>query len=166
MRNRLLFPVAAALTLTVIAPAEASHHALAYKGKLGHRGAIRIDLAGSRARVYFDARCKEKERSEEEEVGTHPIPAAGYAAEVSYEPVSGRVRAGGLSIDDEVNLGETNDELSQAPVAAVRLHARVTSRRITGVFSLDQAHAGGISPGEDTGVSACSTGNVRFTARR
>jgi hypothetical protein len=32
-------------------PAEVSRHVVPYQGKLGHHGAIRIDVAASRARV-------------------------------------------------------------------------------------------------------------------
>lgn len=148
-QHRLLMCVAlaAAVTLTIIAPAQASHHTVVYQGKLGHGGTIRIDAAGARTAVYFVVVCKVQGAvpDEEQEEGTTPAPVASlYEPVVAYEPLSGRVHTGRLSVDVHQE-GQSHDEGSDAPATRIRLLARVTSHRVTGTFSLDQAQQRGPS---------------------
>jgi hypothetical protein len=153
--------------LAVTVPAEASPHAVIYRGKLGRHGRIRIDVLGSRSRVYFDASCKGEGREPQvEEVGTYPPSPA---TDPSFEPFggAGSVHAGRVSIDEE-EFGESHDESSGAPTAHVKLRALVTPHRVKGVFSVDVSGGASLFPSGPAPepVEHCKSGNVAFTATR
>jgi len=142
------------------ASARASRDTTVYRGKLGPHGRIRLDLAGSRATVYFTARCKWQgpSMSGSELIGTYP-PAA---TEPTFEPVSGRVHAGSVTLDVE-QPGESKDEARGSPTAHVELHARATPRHVTGVFSLDVEEGASLfnEPGPN---EHCKSPSIAFTA--
>jgi hypothetical protein len=91
-------------------------------------------------------------------IGTYPPEAT----EPSFEPVSGHVHAGKLTVEVE-QPGESKDEARGSPTAHVELHARTTSRRVKGVFSLDLEE--GASLFNEPGPSQhCRTPSIAFTA--
>ncbi len=168
--RRLLISVAigAVIALSVVQPAAASRHVRAYLGKLGGHGAIRIDVAGSRARVYFDLRCittgAASASASDEDVGTSPPPGHEFLDGGTLEPIQGHIRAGRLSID-ETEAVETHDEFNTPPDAAVVLAARFTSRGFSGRFSLEQSASPGLDLNPEETIPGCSSGTVKFTAR-
>ncbi len=166
--RRLLISVAigAAIALSVVQPAAAGRHVRVYLGKLGGHGAIRIDVAGSRARVYFDLRCitTGTAAGSDEDVGTSPLPGHGFLDGGTLEPIQGHIRAGRLSID-ETEAVETHDEFNTPPDAAVVLAARFTSRGFSGHFSLEQSASPGLDLNPAETIPGCSSGTVKFTAR-
>jgi hypothetical protein len=106
-----------------------------------------------------------QEPFEEQEVGTSPAPvASALDVDPAYEPPSGGVRSGRLSIDASES-GETHDEAAESPEAQIRLRVRIGRQRMSGSFSIDQSPSASIF-GEGPGIPGCSTGNVTFTARR
>jgi hypothetical protein len=91
-------------------------------------------------------------------IGTYPPEAT----EPSFEPVSGHVHAGSLTVEVE-QPGESKDEARGSPTAHVELHARTTSRRVRGVFFMDVEE--GPSLFNEPGPSEhCSTPSIAFTA--
>jgi hypothetical protein len=123
-----------------------------YKGKLAHAGRIRVEIRGARVTVHFVVDCKG------EELGTGE-------GQVNYEPPSGRLRGGRLSLDSS-EPGETTNETSSAPEARIRLQARLQAHKVTGVLSVTQRAGASLFPGDaGTGTPACSTGPLQFVAR-
>ena len=131
-----------------------------YRGKLGPHGRIQLDLAGSRATVYFTARCRWQgpRVTGNALIGTYPPEAT----EPSFEPVSGHIRAGSLALDSE-QPGESNDEARGSPTAHIELHARATSRRVRGTFSLDVEEGPSLFD-EPEASEHCKTPSIAFTA--
>ena len=126
------------LASAAIARGQANHHVAVYRGKLGPHGRIQLDIAGSRARVYFTVQCREEGRAVGHAlVGTYPPEAT----EPYFEPVSGYLRSGRVAIDVE-QPGESKDEARAAPTAHVRLHARSRSTHVSGIFSMDVEEGG------------------------
>lgn len=149
---KLLAAVTAALVAASVA--DASTHPLVYKGRLGRHGTMEIDIARSRATVYFFAPCQGQD------VGTNAADSGG----VSYDPPRGRVRAGHLRIASN-ETGFSHDEGSSSPPARIRIKAVVASDHITGTFRLDQGAGSSVANGS-AGISGCSTGKIRFMIRR
>lgn len=142
------------------APARASSHTSVYRGKLGPHGRIQLDLDGSRATVYFTARCRWQgpRVTGTDLIGTYPPDAT----EPSFEPVPGQVRAGILTLDSE-QPGESNNEARDSPTAHIELHARATSRRVRGTFSLDVQEGPSLFD-EPEASEHCKTPSIAFTA--
>jgi hypothetical protein len=91
-------------------------------------------------------------------IGTYPPEAT----EPSFEPVSGHVRAGGVTLDVE-QPGESKDEARGSPTAHVELQARTTSRRVAGDFSLDVQEGASLF-NEPEPSEHCKTPTIAFTA--
>jgi hypothetical protein len=132
-------------------------------------GAIRVDAAGTRASVYFRVECagnlEGAQRAPDETLSTLPGPTATEEEpEASYEPLAGHVRAGRLVVG-LLEVGETHDEAAQSPSAEIHLRARVSARRVRGVFSLSQPPTPGLVE-PSSGFGGCATGNIAFTADR
>jgi hypothetical protein len=147
-------------TPAAVASARVSRHTSVYRGKLGSHGRIQLDVAGSRATVYFTARCRWQGpgMSGSELIGTYPPEAT----EPTFEPVPGHVHAGSLTVEVE-QPGESKDEARGSPTAHVELHARTMPRRVKGVFSLDVEE--GASLFNEPGPSEhCRTPRITFTA--
>jgi hypothetical protein len=142
------------------APARTSSHTSVYRGKLGPHGRIQLDLAGSRVTVYFTARCRWQgpRVTGSALIGTYPPDAT----EPSFEPVSGHVRGGSVTLNSE-QPGESTDEARGSPTAHVELHARATSRRVRGTFSLDVAEGPSLFD-EPEASEHCTTPSIAFMA--
>jgi hypothetical protein len=131
-----------------------------YRGKLGPHGRIQLDLSGSRATVYFTARCRWQGPRVigNSLIGTYPP----NATEPSFEPVSGRLHAGSVTVDSE-QPGESNDEARGSPTAHIELDARATSSRVRGSFSLDVEEGPSLFD-EPEPSEHCKTPSIAFTA--
>jgi hypothetical protein len=91
-------------------------------------------------------------------IGTYPPEAT----EPSFEPVSGHVHAGSMTLDVE-QPGESKDEARGSPTAHIELRARATSRRVEGVFSLDVEEGASLFD-EPEPSEHCKTPRIAFTA--
>jgi hypothetical protein len=143
-----------------VASAHASRQTSVYRGKLGPHGRIQLDVAGTRATLYFTARCKWQgpNMAGSALIGTYP-PAA---TEPSFEPVSGRLHAGSVTLDAE-QPGESTDEARGSPTAHIKLRARITSRHAKGVLSLDVEEGASVFD-EPEPSEHCTTPSIAFTA--
>jgi hypothetical protein len=160
-----LMVLTAATTLITAEPAGARGSVRVYRGPLGRHGAIRIDRAGSRARVYFAVPCVAAGSGEAEQLLTSPPPRQGLLADGSLEPVQGYLRGGRLSIR-ETEPVETNEEFNTPPEATIAVSARITSHGITGILSLRQSQSPGLDGNPAETIPGCSSATVTFTARR
>jgi hypothetical protein len=155
----------AATTLVTAEPAGARGSVRVYRGPLGKHGAIRIDLADSRARIYFAIPCVTAGSGATEQVVTSPPPGRDSLEDGSVEPIQGRVRGGRLSIKESGTV-ETHNEFNTPPEATIAVSARITPHGITGVLSLRQSQSPGLDGNPAETIPGCSSGTVTFTARR